>query len=358
MLGCFEGCGWRRKMSDRPKVAVSYSWRELKPEEHDQRVTNFCDELTKAGADVVRDSLTLTEGAALKKFMREQIGKAGFLCVFLSEEYLKSHNCMYEFLVAWNRDYEDADALAARMCICSMISRDRLDPPTNRTWLQEHWAKLAVENSTYRDNYINNLAPGTSATIDNISEIHGRVDKMVDFIVDRLQFQTPEAMLDVVKTRLKLDADKRRQRAEVFAKLVEEINRRLGRRKSISELLKSTMPLFFADSKVIPEAVGQISGDEDSLVASLSKFEEELQGRDFPASRDERKDLMEVLGGLVLLTVDPDWVLRHRAAKLAEPIPIPGSDSVMALGETRPVEKSKLACSILAPLRWPIMWRV
>lgn len=240
---------------------------------------------------------------------------------------------MYEFLVAWNRDYEDADALAARMCICSMISRDRLDPPENRTWLQEHWAKLAVKNSKYRDNYINNLAPGTSATIDNISEIHGRVDKMVDFIVDRLQYQTPEAMLDVVKTRLKLDADKRRQRAEVFAKLVEEINRRLGRRKSISELLTSKMPRFFADSKVIPEAVGQISGDKDSLVASLADFEDVLQRGDSPASRDERKDLMEVLGGLVLLTVDPDWVLRHRAAKLAEPIPIPGSDSVMALGE-------------------------
>ena len=99
------------------KIAVSFAWSEEKNGQYKSAVDNFCAELTALGIEVVRDSLVLKLGDNLERFMREDIGKSGYLCVFLSEAYLKSHNCMYELFVARMKAYGNDDEFTSRVRI-------------------------------------------------------------------------------------------------------------------------------------------------------------------------------------------------------------------------------------------------
>ena len=87
-------------MPARPKVAVSYSWQEERSGRNAGAVDAFCARLRTADVEIIRDVSELSHGESILAFMRS-IGASDFLCVFLSDGYLHSPNCMYELLVAW-----------------------------------------------------------------------------------------------------------------------------------------------------------------------------------------------------------------------------------------------------------------
>jgi hypothetical protein len=81
-------------------VAISYAWKEEQGGENAQKVEVLCAGLRSRGITVLWDKEGLRLGEDIRDFMR-RIGTADFLCVFLSDAYLRSVNCMNELLIAW-----------------------------------------------------------------------------------------------------------------------------------------------------------------------------------------------------------------------------------------------------------------
>ncbi len=102
-----------------PKVGVSYSWKEEREGAHHGAVDRFCASLRKAGIEVIRDQDEVQHGECLSEFMRD-LGASEFLCVFLSDGYLKSPNCMYELLVAWQRSMDNPKDFRRRVKVWVM----------------------------------------------------------------------------------------------------------------------------------------------------------------------------------------------------------------------------------------------
>ena len=80
------------------KVAISYAGKQEREGENHGAVERFCKSLTKRGVPILGDRQDLKLGDDIKAFMR-RIGDSDFLCISLSDDYLRSPNCMYEVLV-------------------------------------------------------------------------------------------------------------------------------------------------------------------------------------------------------------------------------------------------------------------
>lgn len=93
-------------MEKKPKVALSYAWKEEDAGADAGAVGKIFDELEAAGIPVAWDRKSLEHGDSLKEFMRS-VGTAECIYIFLSDHYLQSYNCMNELLIAWN--HFDAD---------------------------------------------------------------------------------------------------------------------------------------------------------------------------------------------------------------------------------------------------------
>lgn len=86
---------------ENPKVFLSYSWA-------DKMFADFIDEaLGEMGIILKRDERDIAFKESLKEFM-ESIGKHDFVISIISDNYLKSVNCMYEiYEVMRDREYKD-----------------------------------------------------------------------------------------------------------------------------------------------------------------------------------------------------------------------------------------------------------
>lgn len=77
-----------------PGAYVSYAWRTPDGPGMVDRLQEACE---SRGIDLRRDRNQIRYGASIKAFMQE-LGAGGAVVVLVSEEYLKSPNCMYELL--------------------------------------------------------------------------------------------------------------------------------------------------------------------------------------------------------------------------------------------------------------------
>jgi len=123
---------------------VSYAWKEEREGDNARAVESFCQELTAAGVDVVRDSETLNLGECLSTFMWD-VGASNFLCVFLSDSYLRSPNCMYELLVAWQRSRDNANEFRERVKIWVMPGLKDISDLENRAPYLAYWGTKESE---------------------------------------------------------------------------------------------------------------------------------------------------------------------------------------------------------------------
>ena len=71
------------------KIFLSYSWA-------DKDVADIIDkDFSSIGIQLVRDIRDISYRSSIKEFMHK-VGKSDFVIMIISNEYLKSQNCMYE----------------------------------------------------------------------------------------------------------------------------------------------------------------------------------------------------------------------------------------------------------------------
>ena len=91
------------------------------------------------GVTFLWDRKHVDYGDDLAEFMK-QIGTADFICIFMSEAYLKSFNCMNELFIAWDRSKAKPEELRSRLKIWVMAKANIFEPK-GRVAYSTYWKK-------------------------------------------------------------------------------------------------------------------------------------------------------------------------------------------------------------------------
>jgi len=168
-----------------PGVAISYAWKEEREGVYAGAVERFCESLEARGIAVRRDLMHLKPGDDIRRFMRS-IGSAEFLCVFLSDAYLESPNCMYELLIAWQRSRDDADGFRDRVKVWMMPGMSPIHQVKTRIQWMDHWRREYGELQEVLRRAADGVSPDTIAEIRRIGEIADHIEEMLAFFANTL----------------------------------------------------------------------------------------------------------------------------------------------------------------------------
>jgi hypothetical protein len=184
------------------RVAVSYAWKAEDGGTDEGAVTHFCEELRKADVDVIRDSDRLKFGECISEFM-STIGQSEFLCVFLSDAYLKSPNCMYELLVAWQK-YTSAHAqFRERVKVWVMQDADGIRNPEARFAYSKYWQDEANRRERLlAEAGLKGRAPAEIEQYSRIQKFALSANEMLCFMADTLSPSSSEQFVEWVRSKL------------------------------------------------------------------------------------------------------------------------------------------------------------
>ncbi len=299
-------------------------------------VDQFCTRLATSGISVLRDVDGLKLGDSLSAFMR-QIGQSDFLCIFLSDAYLRSPNCMYELLIAWQKSKDEPADFRRRVKAWVMPGAEGVFKPETRLEYARHWkqerdrlAKLVAEFAT------DGLAESELQLFRRVKEFAEHVNAMLCHFADTLlpgdgdQFEKW-----VLESFPAAQGPTDAQLAAVYAETVKEIGSALSGHDAVAAFLAKAAPGLVtrnAESFRLAEAVHrppfdacQYLGDvERALPQHLPTFNTNL----------DLEALELVIGGITVLGVDARWTWEQRNLAAAA-LTYPGlKDTVPVDGET------------------------
>ena len=312
------------------KVAISYAWNQETEGENNGAVDRLCENLTERGVPIRRDLKDLKHGDDIRSFM-QSIGASDFLCVFLSDNYLRSPNCMYELLIAWERSRDNAAEFRSRVKVWRMPDMSLLsDIPYRMRWVT-YWRQKYEEMKPYLENGVRGVSEDTIREIRLMEEFSLKVDAMLAFMANTL---TPQSFEDFEKWIEELVPGTTKDTHDpeaVFGTVIEEIDLILERNATVSGFL----------FKAIPEKLARIDGKPSLRPAIRSSgfrvvdclFAVGHRIKEFKGTASDFDDLQMALSGLIVLGVDASWVVRNRLAAGAE-VPVKDVTVPMADDQT------------------------
>ncbi len=186
----------------KPRVSVSYSWEEERNGSNAGAVAAFCSYLQQIGVDVVRDTDRLRHGECISQFM-VGLGASDFLCVFLSDAYLRSPNCMYELLVAWNRSKAEPDKLRQRVKVWAMPGSASIASIANRLEYTKYWrSERDKVGASIEELATDGLGPADLEEFRRIKAFAEHVNGMLSFFADTLSPYSLENYRDWIHSQL------------------------------------------------------------------------------------------------------------------------------------------------------------
>lgn len=371
-------------MPAKPKVAVSYSWNEEKATTNHRAVARFCKELEKAGIAYVRDTDSVRLGDSLSQFMR-QVGTANYLCVFLSDGYLKSRNCMYELLVAWQYNRDNPEEFAKRVKVWVMPGAEKIRKIRGRIECASYWKKQWKADEPVFKQHRAIISGESHDEHSLMAEFVTNADAILKFFADRLSPSSAEGYAAWIKAELLPPAQGRaripapkstsprpsvggssvpgthlavkkssaakpkpgaKALAEIYANTIKEIEAALNRSTALREFLA------VATSGLIHQPSGQwaltpaVKGREFDVCSHLAAIADALES--FNGQSHDWLALGEIVGGLVVLAVDRNWVVAQRELASAASAKMPADDQVIGLGGPRSANLLHLATAALA----------
>lgn len=343
------------------KIAISYAWKAKGGRKFKNAVELLCEELRNAECKVIRDVEQVKLGDDLPKFMRN-IGRTGKICVFLSQAYLESANCMYELLIAFQRERDEPGKLARRLRVFllpDVLAYGR-KTAVERKQLRAFWKKEIRELQKVAKVEVADGAPQstTATTIQRYKDIHSHLTWMLDFVFDHLAAKDFEAgMRDLrdefgllqpslksrkttpvptgpaITARSKKTPKSEPEFATVFASNLQAIKEILDGSPTITELLhKANSSLFSQSGFNLSAGTGQIL-DRKQVNSTFERLASVLKRRNL-ASND-KQSLFRLCGQLLVISVSPTWVSQQRIRGKDEPVQVPGSEFALPIRNDR-----------------------
>lgn len=307
------------RTTTRPKVGVSYSWKEETDGPNKAAVDSFCQQLRDAGVEVIRDKDRVKHGESLSAFMRD-LGAMDHLCVFLSEPYLKSPNCMYELLVSWQRSKDAPAEFRSRVSVWVM-SGTRIRSIEDRLAVTDHWFNEKERIEPLIQRYVMRGMAGRELDLYRRQlEIALAVNDILSFVADTL---SPRSV-DEFQAWVRQQFPSGNTGHDPLILVAEEIERVLSTNAAVRDFLLRVAPELLAHGgTALSEAFRDRSLD---LGDAISGIRQQLDSFNAPAQ--EWRVLGDFLGGLVLFGLKPDWLRQNNAAARTH------ASDVSAYGET------------------------
>ena len=271
-------------------------------------VDGFCTRLRASGIKVLRDVDGVKPGDSLSTFMRE-IGKSDFLCIFLTDSYLRSPNCMDELLIAWQKSKDEPADFRRRVKVWVMPGAEGIYKTETRIVYVRYWKsernRLAV---IIQEMATDGLSAAEWETFRRVKQFAEHVDEMLCFFADTLSPKNAEDFENwILESFPGTKGPTPAQLAAVYEETRKEIDLAIGSSEAVGRFLdKATRGLvckdgagFRLDDAVHTppfDACQQLGEMETALPSYLPSF----TGHDL--------EVLEVCaGGIIVLGVDPRW---------------------------------------------------
>lgn len=343
------------------RIAISYAWKAKGGRKFKNAVDRLCEELRNAGFEVIRDVDEVKFGADLQKFMRK-IGRAGKICVFLSQAYLQSEYCMYELLTAFRRESDEPAKLARKLRVFLLpdVLPYKKKTAKERRLLGAFWnAEIKkIQELTEQEHADGSPQSTTAVALRRSKDISDNVTKMLDFIFEHLGATDFEAGMRDLRTefglqqssvnsgkavpvaagpcipaRSKKPTKSPAEFATIFASNLAEINQILGSNSTITELLHNANSSLFSQSGFNLSAVTGKILDRAQVNLTFERLASAVKGRNL-ASKD-KQSLFRLCGQLLVISLSPAWITQQRIRGKDEPVQVPGSSFDLSIGNER-----------------------
>lgn len=319
------------------EVAVSYASEDNTAGPAAGVVRKFCDELKKSGIKVTCALDGLSPDRAIRKSMAEKIGKAKYLCVFVSEKFLQSPWCMYELLVAYKHDHSNPDAFLNRVRFVWLFNGAGLSEMKGRVPHVIYWQQQATEAAAA---FQKMRSDASSASLDEkqqAEEIARNVDAILAAAASRPQETSVQQFLQVVRKDLGIPEGSGPgrgpgNRTDAFPRIIRQINEELKADASILHFCSGPLGRYLNGTELRSDIVAELQRDPAAFADALESAKGQLQTGG-SRSRGFCEGLKKVLAGLLVLSISPEWVQLHRSQVFQKPTPIPGRQAHGTLGK-------------------------
>ena len=341
------------------KIAISYAWKAKEGRKFRNAVSRLCEELRSFDFEVIRDVDEVKFGADLRRFMR-RVGRAGKICVFLSDAYLHSENCMYELLIAFQRDRDEEQKLAQRLRI--FLLPDVL-PYAKRTGeprraLKRFWQAQITEHESLvseQQSEGDGPQPSTAAALKRLKDIKTSLVEILDFAFGHLgktDFEdglrqlkeeygltgprkpavkvTPSEAAVVRVTREKRPP-KKQPFAVVFRENLQAINQILADHPAVADLFQRANSTLFRHKQFQVQSVNAEMLDRAEVNNTFQRLAE-IAGNPRERIGDKQK-IFSLCGQLLVISMSPFWVSQQRSRGGDAPVKLPGGGFELSVGK-------------------------
>jgi hypothetical protein len=205
------------------EIYISYAWGSRSEE-----IVNQLDKaLQDKGITIIRDKHDLGFKGRIKEFM-EQLGRGKAVIVIISEEYLKSENCMFELVqIAKNGQFYDR--------IFPIVLADaQIYKPVQRIKYIQHWEQQIKDLDEAMKTVSAANLQGFREEIDQYAEIRNTIAELTNIIKD-MNALTPEMhsetnfkeLIDAIERKMAETIDESKHKVQEFTDTGTETQRRL-----------------------------------------------------------------------------------------------------------------------------------
>lgn len=288
----------------KPKVAVSYSWKEEREGGNKDQVSRFQQLFIEKGVEVIRDNNRVKYGENLREFMEKEIAGANHLCVFLSEGYLKSPHCTHELLAAWELSGKRGAEFSKRVKAWIMPGLSLKDAAQRVSWV-DHWtaeidkAEKAIEGRDPK------AVSEERAKIDRLKEFALHINAILNYIEETLQPRSLDEFVPWVENEFKLEGLRKADLLGARGRIIEAIESKITGTAALH-------PVF----EQVPD-LGRLEGGRFKLFDALKTDTKTLKPVMFSLLKaikgtviesQHREALRDIVGGIVALGIRPSWV--------------------------------------------------
>jgi hypothetical protein len=341
------------------KIAISYAWKAKEGRKFRNAVSRLCEELRSFDFEVIRDVDEVKFGADLQKFMR-RIGRSGKICVFLSDAYLRSENCMYELLIAFQRDHDEDQKLAERLRVFLLPDAVDYGERTGdaRKALKDFWRKEIGKHKKLakeEEKDVGHTEPSTAIALERITAIKTSLTKTLNFAFDHLlatDFDTGLRQLKeeygltgprkpavkatpskpaVVRVTREKRPPKKQPFAVVFRENLHAINQILAADQAVADLFQRANSTLFRHKQFQVQSVNAEMLDRAEVNNTYQRLAE-IAGDPRERIGDKQK-IFALCGQLLVISMSPFWVSQQRSRGGDDPVKLPGGGFELSVGK-------------------------
>jgi hypothetical protein len=298
-----------------PNVAVSYSWKEEREGTHKGAMDAICEQLKNAGVFVVRDKDRMKHGESISAFM-QSIGASDVLCVFLCDSYLRSPNCMYELLIAWLKSKDNPDEFRKRVKVWLMPGSVSIFTPEDRLKYTTHWCserdRLAPIIQAHATG---GLASSEHELFRRVKQFAENVNEMLVFFSDSLSPVTRDEFQTWIQSEFQVNSTGTAtpNLDDVYSITTKEIEKLLAKNERLQQFVSRAAPDLIERKGTQWKVADTVRNGGFNMCPAMKGVKEELQHYQAVGPTDWQH-LHDLVGGLITLSVNPEWVQSQRAA--------------------------------------------